>query len=83
MKLSQVPFVDQLVMMVRILVPVASFVARRQSPQVFARWKWARRGVVYGAIALPISIMLYSLFFLIPSLESYRACPVYSLSCGT
>lgn len=53
-------------MMVWILVPLAMFVARRQYPKVFARWKWTGRGIVCGAIALPISMMLYSLFFLIP-----------------
>jgi hypothetical protein len=60
------PFVDYLVMMVWVLVPLGSFVARRQYPQLFARWKWAWRGIVCGVIALPISMVLYSLFFLIP-----------------
>jgi hypothetical protein len=65
-KLSEMPFVDYLVMMVWVLVPLGSFVARRQYPQLFARWKWAWRGIVCGVIALPISMVLYSLFFLIP-----------------
>jgi hypothetical protein len=60
------PFVDQAVVMVWVLVPLSSFVVRRHYPQAFARWKWLRRGIVYGTIALPISMLLYSLFFLVP-----------------
>jgi hypothetical protein len=60
------PFVDQAAVLVWVLVPLTSFLVRRHSPQAFARWKWLGRGIVCGSIALPISLLLYSLFFLIP-----------------
>jgi hypothetical protein len=65
-KLSEVSFFDYLVMVVWVLVPLISFMVRRQYSEIFARWKWARRGIVYGTIALPVSVVLYSMFFLIP-----------------
>jgi hypothetical protein len=61
-KESEIPFVDQLTMIVWVLLPLVSFVVRRHYPQVLARWKWVHRGIVCGTIALPISLLLYSLF---------------------
>jgi len=49
-----------------LIVPLASWVVSRQAPELSQRWKWTRRGILCGTLALPISMLLYSLFYLVP-----------------